>query len=222
MTEVVRLEGVEKTYYLGAVEVPVLKGVDFLIPEGDWVALMGPSGSGKSTLMNLIGLLDTPTAGTYSLGGEPVEAKDDDELSTLRNRRIGFVFQSFNLLPQLTALGNVMLPLVYLGLPAAERRERAANLLERVGLGDRLAHRPNALSGGESQRVAIARALACRPSLLLADEPTGNLDSTTGEEVLDLLAEIHAEGATILVVTHEPFVAARALRTVRILDGVLA
>lgn len=222
MSEVVRLTGVEKTYFLGAVSVPVLKGVDLLIPAGDWVALMGPSGSGKSTLMNLIGLLDTPTGGSYSLGGEPVEARTDDELSRLRNRHIGFVFQSFNLLPQLSALGNVMLPLIYLGLPQAERQERATQLLERMGLGDRMTHRPNALSGGEMQRVAMARALACKPSLLLADEPTGNLDSKTGAEVLALLEEIHGEGATILMVTHEADVAARAQRTVRILDGVMA
>ena len=222
MSDVVRLTGVEKTYILGTVRVPVLKGVELLIPKGEWVALMGPSGSGKSTLMNLIGLLDTPTKGTYSLEGDLVEAKSDDELSRLRNRHIGFVFQSFNLLPQLTALDNVVLPLIYLGMPFAERQERATSLLERMGLGDRMHHRPNALSGGEMQRVAMARALTCKPSLLLADEPTGNLDSKTGAEVLALMEEIHAEGATILMVTHEAEVAKRAQRTVHILDGVMA
>ena len=206
------MEGIRKTYRMGEIDVPVLKGVNLTISEGEWVALMGPSGSGKTTLMNLLGLLDTPTEGEYTLQGQEVATRTDDELSLLRNRHIGFVFQTFNLLPQLSALGNVALPLGYGGMSPSVQ-------LQRVGLSERERHRPNALSGGEQQRVAVARALAGSPSLLLADEPTGNLDSKTGEEILKLFDEIHGEGTTILMVTHDEDVARRAERTVRLLDG---
>ncbi len=213
------MEGIRKTYRMGEIDVPVLKGVNLTISEGEWVALMGPSGSGKTTLMNLLGLLDTPTEGEYTLQGQEVATRTDDELSLLRNRHIGFVFQTFNLLPQLSALGNVALPLGYGGMSPAEAHLKASVQLQRVGLSERERHRPNALSGGEQQRVAVARALAGSPSLLLADEPTGNLDSKTGEEILKLFDEIHGEGTTILMVTHDEDVARRAERTVRLLDG---
>ncbi|MDW8090606.1 MAG: ABC transporter ATP-binding protein [Meiothermus sp.] len=223
MVPVVEMRGVAKVYRSGTgartVEVQALAGVDLTVQKGEFVALMGPSGSGKSTLMHIIGLLDTPTEGEYRLGGTSVRGLSEAQLARIRNRRIGFVFQAFFLLPRLTALQNVALPLVYRGLPPALRLERARRTLEAVGLGDRLDHLPAELSGGQKQRVAIARALVQEPDLLLADEPTGNLDSRSSEEILALFRALHQEGKTILLVTHEPDVAARAQRIVRLRDG---
>jgi len=199
--------------------VRALDGVSRRIDPGEYVAVMGPSGSGKSTLMNIVGCLDTPSSGSYKLRGTEIRERDDDELARIRNQEIGFVFQTFNLLPRADALHNVELPLIYAGKPAAERRERAKQVLTMVGLGDRMHHRPNELSGGQRQRVAIARALVNGPSLVLADEPTGNLDSKTGLEILALLDEIHQQGNTVILVTHEEDVAARARRVVRLRDG---
>lgn len=218
----IQCEGLQKTYRMGDAEVAAVRGVDLEIEVGSYVAIMGPSGSGKSTLMNLIGCLDTPTAGRYRLRGREVAQLDDDELATIRNEEIGFVFQGFHLLPRATAQQNVELPLVYASVSPAERRRRAADVLERVGLSDRADHRPNQLSGGQRQRVAIARALINEPSLLLADEPTGNLDSRTGAEILDLLDDLHRRGHTIILVTHEAEVAARTHRVVRLHDGSIA
>lgn len=217
--EVIRTVGLQKHYQLGAELVRALRGVDLVISRNEYVAIMGPSGSGKSTLMNLIGCLDTPTAGEYILNGQPVSGLDDDQLARIRNREIGFVFQTFNLLPRSTALENVELPLVYAGIPRADRRERATRALQEVELGDRLGHRPNELSGGQRQRVAVARALVTRPSILLADEPTGNLDSRTSEEIMTLFGRLHAEGQTVIMVTHEPDIAAHAERVVVLRDG---
>jgi putative ABC transport system ATP-binding protein len=219
--ELITLEGVRKTYDLGKAQVHALAGIDLSIVENDYVAIMGPSGSGKSTLMNLLGCLDTPTAGRYRFAGEDVAAMDDDALADIRNRQIGFVFQSFNLLPRATILRNVELPLVYAGLDRDERRERATEALDQVGLADRIEHRPNELSGGQRQRVAIARALVTRPSLILADEPTGNLDSRTGAEIMALFDGLHAQGNTLLLVTHEDDIAAHARRCVRLRDGLI-
>lgn len=220
---VVEMRGVTKVYRSGSsartVEVRALSGVDLTIYPGEYVALMGPSGSGKSTLMHIIGLLDTPTEGEYRLGGVPVRGLGEAQLARIRNQRVGFVFQAFFLLPRLTALYNVALPLVYRGLPVAERLKRAKEALEAVGLGDRLDHLPSELSGGQKQRVAIARALVQEPDLLLADEPTGNLDSRSSEEILELFEALHRQGKTILMVTHEPDVGARAQRIVRLRDG---
>ena len=208
-----------RTYTMGAEEVHALHGVSFDIRRNEYVAVMGPSGSGKSTLMNLIGCLDTPTRGSYRLRGRLVSEMDDDELAAVRNREIGFVFQTFNLLPRATALHNVELPLVYAGVPKLQREERARRALEMVELGDRMTHRPNELSGGQRQRVAIARALVMGPAILLADEPTGNLDTATGFEIMKLFERLHGDGNTIILVTHEADVAAHAHRTLHIRDG---
>jgi putative ABC transport system ATP-binding protein len=216
-----RLSSVQKTYRMGPIEVPALRCVDLTVPAGDYVAIMGPSGSGKSTLMNILGCLDRPTGGMYELRGRGVQSLDDAELSRTRNREIGFVFQSFNLLPQLSVRENVELPMIYAGIPRAERSRRAAEAIARVSLQDRAGHRPNELSGGQRQRVAIARALVNRPAILLADEPTGNLDSKTGVEIMALFAELHAAGNTIILVTHDRSVALHARRIVHVKDGVV-
>jgi putative ABC transport system ATP-binding protein len=216
---VIQVEDLTREYDMGAERVMALRGLSLAIRRNEYVAIMGPSGSGKSTFMNLLGCLDTPSAGSYWLNGQEVSRMSDDALARVRNREIGFVFQTFNLLPRATALHNVELPLVYAGISAAERRRRAATALERVGLADRMTHRPNELSGGQRQRVAIARALVNTPSLLLADEPTGNLDSSTSEDIMAVFGELHRQGQTIVVVTHEPSIAAFAERVVVLRDG---
>ncbi len=208
-----------KTYVMGEEEIHALRGVSFKIERGEYVAIIGPSGSGKSTLMNMIGCLDTPSKGEYWLNGKLVSQMDDDELAWIRNKEIGFVFQTFNLLPRATALHNVELPLIYNGTPSGERIEKAKKALEAVELGSRMSHRPNELSGGQRQRVAIARALVNNPSIILADEPTGNLDSKTSQEIMQLLDQLHKRGNTIILVTHEPDIAAHAHRVLTILDG---
>ncbi|HTL02707.1 MAG TPA: ABC transporter ATP-binding protein [Vicinamibacterales bacterium] len=210
-----------KTYIMGDEEIHALRGVSIAIERGEYVAIMGPSGSGKSTLMNLIGCLDTPSKGSYVLNGQEVARMDDNELARIRNEEIGFVFQTFNLLPRASALNNVALPLVYAGVPAAERDKRAKAALDKVELSSRMTHRPNELSGGQRQRVAIARALVNNPSILLADEPTGNLDSKTGAEIMQLFERLHQSGNTIVLVTHEADVAAYAHRTLHLRDGVV-
>ena len=215
----IELAGIVKRYTMGEEVVQALRGVDLSIGRNEYVALTGPSGSGKSTLMNLLGCLDSPTEGHYVLNGRDVAGMDDDELARVRNREIGFVFQSFHLLPRQSVLQNVMQPLVYRGLPRAERIRRATEALTKVGLGNRLDHRPNQLSGGQRQRVAVARALVGEPSLLLADEPTGNLDSQTSHEIMALFDALHAQGQTVIVVTHEPDIAAHCHRVLRVLDG---
>jgi putative ABC transport system ATP-binding protein len=218
---VIAIRGLQRSFPMGESTIRALRGVDVTIRRGEFVAIMGPSGSGKSTLMNIIGCLDTPDAGEYSLNGSPVSHLRDRELAAIRNREIGFVFQTFNLLQRSSALRNVELPLVYAGAARRERRERALKALQRVGLGDRVDHKPGELSGGQRQRVAIARALVNRPSILLADEPTGNLDSQTAAEILATFDELHAAGSTIVLVTHDESVARRARRIIRIRDGMI-
>lgn len=216
------IEDLWKTYQMGAEEIHALRGVSFVIHKGSYVAIMGPSGSGKSTMMNLIGCLDTPSKGKYLLNTRLVSDMDDDELAHIRNKEIGFVFQTFNLLPRASALHNVELPLIYNGTPAHERKERAIKALQAVDLGERIYHRPNELSGGQRQRVAIARALVNNPSIILADEPTGNLDSATSSEIMGLLDVLHKNGNTVILVTHESDIAAHAHRVIRLFDGKIA
>ena len=218
----IEMHELTRVYQLGPQEIYALRGVDLIVGQGEYVAIMGPSGSGKSTLMNIIGCLDRPSAGKYILDGTPVESMDDDELAAVRNKKIGFVFQTFNLLARTTALQNVELPLVYAKIHRTERRELAEEALSAVGLQDRMNHQPNELSGGQRQRVAIARALVNKPSLLLADEPTGNLDSQTGREILDLFRDLHSRGNSIIMVTHEDDVAQEAKRVIHIRDGKIA
>ncbi len=217
--EIIRLEGITRHYHVGAGVVKALQSVDITISRNEYVALMGPSGSGKSTLMNILGCLDSPTGGRYYFNGKDVSKLEDNELAEIRNREIGFVFQTFNLLPRSTALDNVALPLIYAGENKAARLSRATDVLTQVGLSDRMNHRPNELSGGQSQRVALARALVNNPSIILADEPTGNLDSKTSVEIMGLFEQIHELGNTIILVTHEEFIAKHAHRIIRLLDG---
>ena len=219
MDAIIEIRNLTKTYDMGATAVHALSEVDLCVATGEYVAIMGPSGSGKSTLLNILGCLDVPTSGSYALGNVRVSDMADDDLARIRNQEIGFVFQTFNLLPRANALGNVELPLIYSGLSARQRRERAAHALASVGLADRIDHRPNELSGGQKQRVSIARALVNEPSIILADEPTGALDSRTGDEIMDLFDQVHAAGNTILLVTHEEHLARRGHRIVRFLDG---
>ena len=218
---VISVRNLAKTYQMGTTLVKALQTIDLDIYTNEFVALMGPSGSGKSTLMNLLGCLDTPSEGEYLLGGEQVSEMDDNDLATIRNRRIGFVFQTFNLLPRLTALENVALPLVYAGMSKEKRLEKAKKVLELTGLGDRIEHRPNELSGGQRQRVAVARALVNDPTIILADEPTGNLDSKTSAEIMEMLVKLHEAGNTIILVTHEPDIAEHAHRVIRLRDGMI-
>jgi putative ABC transport system ATP-binding protein len=217
----IQISNIKRDFVLGNEIVYVLKGIDLQINKGEYVALMGPSGSGKSTLMNLLGCLDTPTSGTYILNGKDVSQMHDDELAEIRNKEIGFVFQTFNLLPRTTALDNVALPMVYAGFPKSERNKRATEVLTQVNLSDRMDHQPNQLSGGQRQRVAIARALVNSPSIILADEPTGNLDSKTSVEIMKLFGDIHAQGNTVILVTHEEEIAAYAHRVIRLRDGLI-
>jgi putative ABC transport system ATP-binding protein len=216
---IIRMAGIRKVYDTGKVKVEALKGIDLDIYPGEFVAIVGPSGSGKSTLMNLLGCLDTPSDGVYQIGGDNVAGVTRDELAEIRNRRVGFVFQSFNLLPHLSALENVALPMLFGGVAPKERNRRAAELLEKVGLGDRLDHKPTELSGGQMQRVAIARALAMNPDILLADEPTGNLDTTSGTDIMSIFNELWKSGRTLVIITHDPALARRASRIVEIRDG---
>ena len=218
---IIHLEQIRKSYFMGRQEIRVLKGIDLNINKNEYVALMGPSGSGKSTLMNILGCLDTPTAGGYVLNGQDVSKMADDSLAEVRNKEIGFVFQQFNLLPRLTALENVALPLVYAGVPKKQRTEMAVDVIKKVGLEERMHHKPNELSGGQNQRVAIARALVNSPSLILADEPTGNLDTKTSIEIMDIFGQIQASGNTVVLVTHEEDIANHAHRIVRLRDGVI-
>ena len=221
MHEVIKIQNLTRFYTIGEEVVRALNGINLSIQKNEYVALMGPSGSGKSTLMNIIGCLDTPTSGEYFLNGPNVAQLSDSELAAIRNKEIGFVFQTFNLLPRLTALQNVALPLVYAGIPEADRLKKAKEVLEQVGLGNRMTHKPNELSGGQRQRVAVARALVNHPSIILADEPTGNLDTKTSEEIMQLLDIIHQAGNTIVLVTHEEDIALRAKRVVRMRDGIV-
>ncbi|MCO6162703.1 ABC transporter ATP-binding protein [Flavobacterium sp. NRK F7] len=217
----IEIKGITRDFPLGDETIHVLKGIDLTINKGEYVALMGPSGSGKSTLMNLLGCLDTPTSGSYVLNGKLVSQMHDDELAEIRNKEIGFVFQTFNLMPRTTALDNVALPMVYAGFSKSERNERATEVLTQVGLADRMDHKPNQLSGGQRQRVAVGRALVNKPAIILADEPTGNLDSKTSVEIMNLFNEIHAKGNTVILVTHEEDIAAYAHRIIRLRDGII-
>ncbi|MGY3795040.1 ABC transporter ATP-binding protein [uncultured Aquimarina sp.] len=221
MENVIDIKGIIRNFQLGQETVYVLKGIDLEVKRGDYIAIMGPSGSGKSTLMNLLGCLDTPTDGTYNLNGNDVSKMTDDELAEIRNKEIGFVFQTFNLLPRTTALDNVALPMIYAGTSKKDRNARAEEVLTDVGLADRMDHKPNQLSGGQRQRVAVGRALVNKPSIILADEPTGNLDSKTSLEIMQLFDDIHAAGNTVILVTHEEEVAAHAHRVIRLRDGMI-
>ncbi|EHQ41778.1 MULTISPECIES: ABC transporter ATP-binding protein [Myroides] len=218
---IIDIKAIKRDFKMGSETVKVLKGVDLQIERGDYVALMGPSGSGKSTLMNILGCLDTPTSGYYSLNGKDVSRLDDDQLAEIRNKDIGFVFQTFNLMPRTTALDNVALPMIYAGKSKEERNQRASDVLHMVGLGDRMDHHPNQLSGGQRQRVAVARALVNNPSIILADEPTGNLDTKTSIEIMGLFDEIHRKGNTVILVTHEEDIAEHAHRIIRLRDGII-
>ncbi len=220
--KLIELRGITKIYQMGKTQVKALRGVDLDIMRGEYVAVMGPSGSGKSTLMNILGFLDVPTDGKLVFGKDDVSHLTDAQLAEIRNRRVGFVFQTFNLLPRMNAQKNVELPLIYSGVTAKERADRAKQMLDAVGLGDRMDHRPNELSGGQQQRVAIARALICKPDIIFADEPTGNLDTKTGEEIMEILDELHKSGNTIILVTHENEIAEHAQRTINIRDGLVA
>jgi putative ABC transport system ATP-binding protein len=220
-TPIIDIKAITRDFQLGSETVNVLKGIDLLINKGEYVALMGPSGSGKSTLMNILGCLDTPTSGSYILNGKQVSEMHDDELAEIRNKEIGFVFQTFNLMPRTTALDNVALPMVYAGFSKDDRNKRATEVLTQVGLADRMDHKPNQLSGGQRQRVAVGRALVNKPSIILADEPTGNLDSKTSVEIMKLFGEIHANGNTVILVTHEEDIAAHAHRIIRLRDGII-
>ena len=217
----IEVNKLKKTYQLGDIEVPAVRGIDMVIEANEYLAIMGPSGSGKSTLMNIIGCLDVPSEGSYILDDKDVSKMNDDELAEIRNRKIGFVFQTFNLLPRADALHNVELPLIYSGLPRAKRKEMAEDALDKVGLSDRMHHKPNELSGGQRQRVAIARALVNNPAIILADEPTGNLDSNTGEEIMEIFEQLHDGGNTIILITHEEYIANHSNRVVRLLDGLI-
>ena len=221
MHGIIHLENLKKNYYLGKQVIEVLKGISLNILKNEYVALMGPSGSGKSTLMNILGCLDTPTSGTYILNGQDVSQMQDNDLAEVRNKEIGFVFQQFNLLPRLTAVENVALPLVYAGMPKKQRLEKAMQVLEKVSLADRSHHKPNEMSGGQNQRVAIARALVNDPAIILADEPTGNLDTKTSYEIMDIFGKIHTSGNTVVLVTHEEDIAHHAHRIIRLRDGVI-
>lgn len=221
MKKVIEIKDIKRDFQLGQEVVKVLKGIDLEIEKGEYVAFMGPSGSGKSTLMNLLGCLDTPTSGSYILNGKDVSQMSDDELAEIRNKEIGFVFQTFNLLPRTTALDNVALPMIYAGKSKEDRNQRAAEVLKNVGLADRMDHKPNQLSGGQRQRVAVGRALVNHPSIILADEPTGNLDSKTSIEIMSLFDEIHAAGNTVILVTHEEDIAEHAHRIIRLRDGIV-
>jgi len=220
-SSVIHLENIRKSYFIGRNELPVLKGISLDILKNEYVALMGPSGSGKSTLMNMLGCLDSPTSGKYILNGHAVSEMEDNQLAHVRNKEIGFVFQQFNLMPRLTALENVAVPLIYAGISKKDREETAIEMLKKVGLGDRYKHKPNELSGGQCQRVAIARALVNNPSMILADEPTGNLDTKTSVEIMEIFGAIHASGNTVVLVTHEEDIADHALRIVRLRDGLI-
>jgi putative ABC transport system ATP-binding protein len=221
MKMLIEVNKLKKIYHLGDIEVPAVRGIDMSIEANEYLAIMGPSGSGKSTLMNIIGCLDVPSEGSYILDSKDVSKMNDDELAEIRNRKIGFVFQTFNLLPRADALHNVELPLIYSGLPRAKRKEMAESALNKVGLNDRMHHKPNELSGGQRQRVAIARALVNNPAIILADEPTGNLDSNTGEEIMEIFEQLHMGGNTIILITHEEYIANHSNRVVRLLDGLI-